>query len=103
MTSTASTTSVASTTSTASFHLENTQPDGWITPSTQITNTVPFYEVDHQKSNFLLMFDFFSVRGCCYFFENWLIKLKFPNLLNPPKIEQKTPYGSTILSASFWY
>ena len=42
---------------------------------------------DHQKSFFSLIFDILSVRGCwvsqCYFFETWLMKLKFPNLLNP--------------------
>ena len=42
MTSTASTTSVASMTSTASFCHKIADPDGWIIPSTQMTNTSPF-------------------------------------------------------------
>jgi hypothetical protein len=42
MTSPASTTSVASMPSTASFHQKNTDPDGWIIPSTQMIKTMPF-------------------------------------------------------------
>ena len=38
MTSTASTTSMASMTSTASFHQKITDPDGLISPGTQMTN-----------------------------------------------------------------
>ena len=38
-----STASVASMTWTASFHQFFIQPDGWIIPSTQMTNTSPFF------------------------------------------------------------
>jgi hypothetical protein len=42
MTLTASTTSVTSMTSTASFHQKITHPDGWIIPTTKMTNTSSF-------------------------------------------------------------
>ena len=42
MTSVASTASMASMTSTALFHQKNTDPDGLIIPSTQMTTTSPF-------------------------------------------------------------
>ena len=42
ITSTASMTSVASMTSTASIHKKITDPNGWIIPDTQMTNTSPF-------------------------------------------------------------
>ena len=86
MTSTASTTSVASMTFTASFHQKNTDPDSLIIPGTHMTNT-SFSGMDHQKSKFSLISEPSLSEAVeasqCYIFENWLIKLKFPNLLTP--------------------
>ena len=39
-------------------------PNDWIIPGTKMTNTGPFCEMDHQKSNFLLISDTLSVGGC---------------------------------------
>ena len=49
---------------------------------------VPFCGRDHQKSNFfywyLLAYLSEAVEASqCYFFENWMMQLKFPNLLQP--------------------
>ena len=48
---------------------------------------VPFCQTDHQKFNFywyLITFLSEAVEASfCYFFGNWVMKLKFPNLLNP--------------------
>ena len=46
------------------FIKKSTDPDGLIIPSTQMTNTSPFFGMDHQKSNFLLIYDTLSVGGC---------------------------------------
>ena len=46
-----------------------------------------FCGMDHQKSFFLLILAPFLLEAVeaslCHFFENWLMKLKFPNLLKP--------------------
>ena len=63
------------------------QPDGWIIFSTQMTNTSPFFEwiVENPIFNcYLIPFLSEAVEASlCYFFENWLMKLKFPNIPNP--------------------
>ena len=41
-----------------------TQFDHWIIPSTQMTNTILFCGMDHQKSKFSLISDTLSVGGC---------------------------------------
>ena len=46
------------------FIQELPEPDGWIIPGTKMTSTSVFCWMDHQKSNFLLVSDIFSVRGC---------------------------------------
>ena len=64
------------------------QLDGWIIPSTQMTKTSPlFLEWIIENPIFhwyLILFLAEAVEASlCYFFENWLMKLKFPNLPNP--------------------
>ena len=85
VTSAASTTSVASMTLTASFHQKNTDPDGCSSLALKWPILVPFYRMYHQKSNFSLILAPFLSEAVearrCYFFENWLMKLKFPSLL----------------------
>ena len=48
---------------------------------------VHFCGMDHQKPKFLLILEPFLSEAVedsqCYFFENWFMKLKFPNLLKP--------------------
>ena len=48
---------------------------------------VSFYGIHHQKSNFLLILAPFLPEAVeanrCYFFENWVKKLKCPHLLKP--------------------
>ena len=48
---------------------------------------VPFYRMYHQKSNFSLILAPFLSEAVeasrCYFFENWLMKVKCSNLLKP--------------------
>ena len=48
---------------------------------------VPFWGMDHQKSNFLLILALFLSEAVeaswCHFFENWWMKLKCPLLLKP--------------------
>ena len=48
---------------------------------------VPFCGMDHQKSNFSLILALFLLEAVeanrCYFFENWVKKLKCPHLLKP--------------------
>ena len=46
------------------FIKKNTDPDGWIIPSTQWSKPVPFCGMDHQKSNFLLISGTLSLGGC---------------------------------------
>ena len=47
---------------------------------------VPFSGMNHQKCNFSLILAPFLLEAVeasrCYFFENWLVKLKCPNLRN---------------------
>ena len=47
---------------------------------------VSFSGLDHKKSKFSLISEPFLSEAVeasqCYFFENWLMKLKFPNLMN---------------------
>ena len=88
MTLTASTASVASMTSTASFHQKKiTYPDDWIIPSTQMIKTRPFLWNGSLKIQFSTdMIPFLSEAveaSPGYFFENWFMNLKFPNLLKP--------------------
>ena len=64
LTSSASAASLASTASKALFHQKNPDPYDWIIPGTKMTNNGPFCGMDHQKSDFLLMSDNLSVRGC---------------------------------------
>ena len=60
-------------------------PHGLITPSTQMTNTSPF--LWNGSSNIQFFTDIFlweAVETSRYFFfENWLMKHKSPNLLKP--------------------
>jgi hypothetical protein len=48
---------------------------------------VSFWVMDHQNSKFSLIYEPFlseaAEASLCYFFENWLMKLKCPHLLNP--------------------
>ena len=87
--STAWTTSIASMTLTASFHQKIYW---WSYPTPKWQTMVTSCGMDHQNANFLLIPDTLSVGGCwghlnqmiwCYFFENRLKKLKFPNLMKP--------------------
>ena len=64
-----------------------TDCDGWIIHGTKMTNTGPFWGMDGQKSNFLLILALFlseavEARGW-HFFENWWMKCKCPLLLKP--------------------
>ena len=52
MSSTASTTSVTSMTSTASFYQKIIHPDGWIIPTTKMTNTIAFLRNRSSKLQF---------------------------------------------------
>ena len=55
--------------------------DGWIIPSTEKANISPFFGMDHQKSNFSLIYDTLSVGGC------WgLPMLLFWKLINETQI-----------------
>ena len=58
---------------------------------------VPFYRMYHQKSNFSLILAPFLSEAVeasrCHFFENWLMKHKFPNLLKPL---------GTIIQQNYW-
>jgi hypothetical protein len=95
MTSTASTTSMASMTFIASFHQKKlliVMVGSSLAPKWPIQ--VPFWGIDHQKSNFLLILALFlseAVEASRYhFFENWWMKLKCPPLLKPlPTIFQE--------------
>ena len=53
----------------------------------------PFCGQDHQKSNFWLISDTLSA-SLCYFFKNWLMKLKISNLRmsEPPSNKFYFPY-----------
>ena len=65
MTSTASSTSMASMTSTASFHQKKILIlMVWSSLAPKWSIPVPFCRMDHQKSNFSLISDILSVRGC---------------------------------------
>ena len=66
---------------------------------------IPFCGMDHEKSTF-----YWYLRPClseaveaslCYFFENWLKKLKCPNLLNTPGTMIQDNYQSFYLSEPF--
>ena len=88
-TSTASTTSVASMTSTASFHQKITRSAALMILGTKMTNTGPFLWNRWSKIQIFTDFSIFFAGGCwgqpmLFFFENWFVKLKFPNLLKPP-------------------
>ena len=91
MASTASTTSMASMTFTASFHQKN-YCSWWLdTPWQPNHQDWSFFcGMDHQKPKFsLISVPFLSEAvevSRYYFFENWLMKLKYPNLriLEPP-------------------
>ena len=71
---------------------------------------VPLCGMDHQKSRFLLYLSE-AVEACgCYFFENWLMKRKCPNLLKPldhnsTKLLILLPLRAIYLvsSISIWY
>ena len=71
------------------FITKITDPDGLIIPGTQMINAilVPSSGMDHQKSKFSLVSAPFLLEAVeaswCYFFENWLMKLKCTNLLKP--------------------
>ena len=64
MTSVTSTASMASMTSTASFHQKILilMVESSLAP--KLSKPVPFYGMDHQKSNFLLISDTLSVKDC---------------------------------------
>ena len=61
-TSAASLTSLASTAYFTKKKLPD--PDDWIIPGTKMTNLAPFCEMDHKKSNVLLISYTLSVGGC---------------------------------------
>ena len=65
---------------------------------------VNFCVVDHQKSKFSTDFSLFPVGGCRgqpMFFENWLMKLKCPNLLKSLGIIFQQNYWSFYPSEPF--
>jgi hypothetical protein len=72
---------------TTSFYQKIIDPDGWIIPGIKLTNTGPFLWNGYEKVQFftnLVPFLSEAVEASgCYFFENWLMKLKCPNLLKP--------------------
>ena len=89
LTSAASATSLASTASTALFPQKIPDPEGLISNDMKMTNTGPFLWNESSKIQifpniyFLFCQRLLSVEArICYFFENWLMKLKFPNLRN---------------------
>ena len=88
MTSTASTTSVASMTSTASFH-QKIYSSWWLDHPYHQNDQYQFLFEEQIIKNpmvywYLIPFLSEAVEASlCYFFKNWLMKLKFPNLLNP--------------------
>ena len=89
MTSTALMASMTSMTSTAAFHQKNAHPDGWIISTTKMTNTSAFLRNRASKIQLfsiiiLIPFLLEAVEASLhYFFKHRLMKLKFPNLLNP--------------------
>ena len=66
---------------------------------------VPLYRMYHQKSIFLLILAPFLSEAVeasqCYLFENWLMKLKCPNLLKPLGTIILENYWSFYLSEPF--
>ena len=85
MASTGSTTSMASMTFNSLISSKKiTAPDGWIPLATKSPILVYFFGMDHQKPKFsLISVPFLSEAvevSRYYFFENWLMKLKYPNL-----------------------
>ena len=62
--------------------------DGWIIPGTKMTNTGPFFVIWNIKNPtfhwYLILFLSEAVEASrCHFFENWLMKHKYPHLLKP--------------------
>ena len=99
MTSTASTTSVASMTSTASFHQKKYWSWWWDHPyHPNDQNQSLFLEWIIKNPFFTDIWYFFLSEAVeasqCYFFENWLIKLKCPHLLKPLGI---------IIQQNYWF
>ena len=98
MTSTASTTSVASMTSTASFHQKNYWFWWLDQPWHQYDQYWPLFMEWTIKNPifywYLIPFLLEAVAvSQCYLFENWLMKLKFPNLLKPL---------GTLIQQNYW-
>ena len=105
VTSTASTASVASMTFTASFHQKILilMVGSSLVPKWPIQ--VPFCRMYHQKSKFSLILATFLSEAAeasqCYFFENWLMKLKCPILLKPLDTMIQENYWSFYPSEPF--
>ena len=71
-------------------------------PGTKMTNTGPFLWNGSSKIHFF----YWSIHvedSRCYFFENWLMKLKFPNLLKPLGTIIKQNYWSFYHSELFYF
>jgi hypothetical protein len=89
-TSAVSLTSVASATSLAYSHIFSKKlpvPDGLVITETKITNTGHFLwngslKIQYFTNIWYLFLSEAVEASLCYFFENWLMKLKFPNLRN---------------------
>ena len=81
-------TSLASTASTALFPQKHPDPDGLIITGTKMTSVGHFFwngssKIQFFTDNYMVPFLMEAVEAIlCYFFENWLLKLKFPNLRN---------------------
>ena len=69
----------------------------WLSLAPKWPILVHFGGIDHQKSKFLLILAPFLSEAVedswCYFFGNWFVKLKFPNLLKPV---------GTIIQQNYW-